>query len=256
MRFGSYAAVAAIAAVALLAHGSAALAADIKVLSVVPLKTTMDMLGPQFEAATGHKLVIAYGGSDQIKRRVENGEEFDVAVAFLELIEDLIKQGKLVADSRKIIASVPIAVAVKKGAPKPDISTVDAFKRTLLNAKSISHSAEGGSGIYFKGLIERLGIAAELKSKLRPINGATLVVPAVVKGEADIAVITTPYIAMEPGADLVGALPGELQQLIVYTAGISSAARQAGAAKALITHLTTPEAAKLLKSKGLDPPAP
>ena len=115
---------------------------------------------------------------------------------------------------------------------------------------------EGGSGIYFKKLLDRLGIAAEVKSKLRPMEGGPLVVGPVARGEAEIAVITTPFIAMEPGADIVGALPDELQQLIVYTAAIGSAAKQPDAARTLVSYLTTPEAAKLLKSKGLEPPAP
>jgi molybdate transport system substrate-binding protein len=110
--------------------------------------------------------------------------------------------------------------------------------------------------IYFKNLLDRLGITAQVKSKLRPMEGGTLVVGPVARGEAEIAVITTPFIAMEPGADLVGPLPDELQQLIVYTAAIGSASKEPDAARAMIKHLTTLEAAKLLKSNGLDPPEP
>ncbi len=166
------------------------------------------------------------------------------------------KQGRLAGGTNTAIASVAIAVAVKKGSPRPDIGTVDAFKHAMLSAKSISHSADGGSGIYFKNLLDRLGITAQVKSKLRPMESGPLVVGPVARGEAEIAVITTPYIAMEPGADLVGPLPDELQQLIVYTSAIGSAAKEPEAARALIKHLTTPEATNLLKSNGLDPPAP
>jgi molybdate transport system substrate-binding protein len=231
-------------------------AAEIKVLSVIPLKTSIEELGPPFERATGHKLVVEYDGSSQLKRRLEAGEAFDIALIYPELIDALVKQGKLAEGTSTAIARVLIAVAVKKGAPKPDISTVDGFKRTLLNARSISHSADGGSGIYFKNLIERLGIAADVKSKLRPMEGGHTVVGPVVRGEAELAVITTPFIAMEPGADLVGPLPDELQHVIVYTAAIGSGSKQPEPAKALIQHLTTPESAKLLKSKGLDSPVP
>jgi molybdate transport system substrate-binding protein len=248
--------VAATIATALLFSQSYATSAEIKILSVVPLKTSLDELGPQFERATGHKLIVAYDGSSQLKRRLEAGEAFDIALIYPELIDHLVKQGKLAGGTNTTIASVAIAVAVKKGAAKPDISTVDAFKRAMLNAASISHSADGGSGIYFKNLLNRLGITAQVKSKLRPMEGGPLVVGPVARGEAEIAVITTPFIAMEPGADLVGPLPDELQQLIVYTAAIGSAAKEPDAARALIKHLTTPEAAKLLKSNGLDPPAP
>ncbi len=247
--------VAAATATTLLSTPGPATAAEIKVLSVVPLKTSLDELGPRFERATGHKLIVTYDGSSQLKRRLEAGEAFDLALIYPELIDQLVKQGKLAAGTSTAIASVAIAVAVRKGAPKPDIGTVDAFKRTLLDAQSISHSAEGGSGLYFKSLLDRLGIAAQVQAKLRPMQGGPLVVGPVARGEADIAVITTPFIAMEPGADLVGPLPAELQQLIVYTAAIGSAAKEPDAARALIRHLTTPEAAKLLKSNGLDPPA-
>jgi molybdate transport system substrate-binding protein len=249
----SFIVAAAITTTLLLSQGHAK-SAEIKILSVVPLKTSLDELGPQFERDTGHKLIVEYDGSSQLKRRLEAGEAFDTALIYPELINQLVTQGKLVADTSTAIASVAIAVAVKKDAPKPDIGTVDAFKRAMLNAKSISHSAEGGSGIYFKNLLDRLGITEQVKSKLRPMESGSLVVGPVARGEAEIAVITTPFIAMEPGAELVGPLPDELQQLIVYTSAIGSAAKEPEAARALIKHLTTPEAAKLLKSNGLDPP--
>ena len=129
-----------------LAQGVAA--AEIKVLSVPALKTSVDVLGPQFERATGHKLNINYAGSSDLTRQFDAGETFDVAIVWPAMIERLLKEGKLAAGTRAEIARVAIAVAIKKGVPKPDISTTDAFKRTLLNAKSVSHSAEGASGIY------------------------------------------------------------------------------------------------------------
>ena len=188
--------VAAAIATTLLSSQEQAKSADIRVLSVVPLKTSLDVLGPQFERATGHKLILEYDGSSQLKRRLEGGEAFDIALIYPELIDQLVKQGKLAGGTNTTIASVAIAVAVRKGAPKPDIETVDAFKRAMLDAKSISHSADGGSGIYFKKLIDRLGIAEQVKSKLRPMEGGPLVVGPVARGEPEIAVITTPFIAM------------------------------------------------------------
>ena len=242
-----------IGAMLLFAQDHAAHAAEIKVLSVVPLKTSLDELGPQFERATGHKLAITYDGSSQLKRKFEANEPFDVALIYPELIEELLKQGKLAPDVRADVAIVNVGVAIKKGAPKPDLSTVDAFKRTLLNAKSISHSTEGASGVYFQGLIQRLGIAAELKPKLRPVDGGNHVVGPVAKGEVEIAVITIPFIFLDPGAELAGPLPKELQHPVIYTASLSSAAKQPDAAKAFIKHLTTPAAAAVIKSKGLEP---
>ena len=242
-----------IAAMLLLAP---AYAAEIKVLSVVPLKSSIDELGPQFERATGHKLAITYDGSSQLKRKFEASEPFDLALIYPELIDELLKQGKLAPGVRADVAIVNVGVAIKKVTPKPDVSTVDAFKRTLLNAKSISHSTEGASGVYFQGLIQRLGIAAELKPKLRPVDGGNHVVGPVAKGEVEIAVITIPFIFLDSGAELAGPLPKELQHPVIYTASISSAAKQPDAAKALIKHLTTPAAAAVIKSKGLEPAKP
>ena len=256
MRIGSLAAAAKLGILLLLVQGLAAQAAEIKVLSVVPLKSSIDELGPPFERATGHKLVITYDGSSQLKRKFEANEPFDVALIYPELIDELLKQGKLAAGIRTDVAIVAVGVAVKKGAPKPDISTVDAFKRTLLNAKSISHSTEGASGVYFQGLIQRLGIAAELKPKLRPVDGGNHVVGPVAKGEVEIAVITIPFIFLDPGAELAGPLPKELQHPVIYTASLSSVAKQPDAAKAFIKHLTTPAAAVVIKSKGLQPATP
>jgi molybdate transport system substrate-binding protein len=236
-----------------LVQAHSASAAEIKVLSVVPLKSAVDELGPQFERATGHKLAMTYDGSSQLKRKFEANEPFDVALIYPELIDELVKQGKLDAGIRADIAIVMVGVAIKKGAPKPDVSTVEAFKRTLLDAKSISHSTEGASGVYFQGLIQRFGIAAELKPKLRPVEGGNRVVGPVAKGEVEIAVITLPFIFLDPGAELAGPLPKELQHPVIYTASMSAATKQPDAAKAFIKHLTTPAAAAVIKSKGLQP---
>ena len=255
MRNNAFAAVGKVmvGAVLLLVQGHPTQAAEIKVLSVVALKSSLDVLGPQFEQATGHKLAMSYATSSELIRKFDAGETFDAALVWPAMIDRLIKEGKVAAETRAGIARVAIGMAVKKGAPKPDISTVDAFKRTLGNAKTISHSAEGASGVYLKTLFERLGIAAEIQPKLRPMPGGSLVVGPVVRGEVDLAIITTPYIVLEPGADMVGLLPEELQEYVIYTGGVSVAAKQTDAAKALIKHLTSLTAAEVLKSQGLDP---
>ena len=240
----------------LVAQGRAAQAAEIKGLGVVPLKTSLDVLGPQFERATAHKLMINYAGSSDLIRQFAAGETFDVALVWPAMIDRLLKEGKVAAGTRADIARVAIGVAVKKGAPKPDIGTADAFKRTLLNVKSVSHSTEGASGTYFKSLLERLGIVAEMQPKLRPMAGGPLVVGPVARGEVELAVITIPFILVDPGAELVGPLPQELQQYVVYTAGVSAAAKQPDAARALIRHLTSAAAASVIKSNGLEPVTP
>lgn len=257
MRISSLAAAAkiAIGVMFLLAQGHAAQAAEIKVLSVLGLKTSLDELGPQFERTTGHKLMIKYEVSAALKRQIDAGETFDVALILPGILDDLLKQGKVAAGTRTDISRAAVGVAVRKGAPKPDIGSAEALKRTLLNAKSIAYSGEGATGIYFKGLLERLGIAAETNPKLKPF-GAGAVVPPVAKGEVELAVISIPIILAEPGAELVGTLPKELQHYIVYTAGISAAAKEADAAQALLKHLTMPAAMSVMKSKGLEPVAP
>lgn len=240
----------------LLAPSPAAQAAEIKVLSVVPLKKSLDVLGPQFERATGHKLAIRYEGSSGLIRLFGAGESFDAAFVWPEMIDRLLKEGRVAAGTRADIARVAVGVAVRKGHPKPDISTTEAFKRTLLNAKSVSHSAEGASGTYLKGLLERLGIAEQMQPKLRPVPGGPLVVGPVAKGEVELAVISIPFILDEPGAELVGSLPAELQHYTIYTAGVSATGTQSDAGKALIRHLTSPAAAPVIKSNGLDPVSP
>ena len=214
------------------------------------------MIGPRFESDTGHRIDVSYAGSSDLIQRFDAGEAFDVALVWPAMIDRLLEQGRIAAGTRAEVAQVAIAVAVKKGAPKPDMSTVEAFKRTLLNATSVSMSLQGASGIYFKGLLERLGIAAEMQPKLKPVPGGPFVVGPVARGEVELAVITTPYIVVEPGAELVGPLPGALQQYIVYTAGMAAGAPQPDAARALIAYLRSPVAAAVLKSKGLDPAAP
>jgi molybdate transport system substrate-binding protein len=230
-------------------------AADIKVLSVQPLKPLLEELGPQFERTTGHKLAITFNVSAALKREIDAGETFDVALILPGIIDELLQQGKLAPGTRIDISRAAVGVAVKKGAAKSDIGSVEAFKRTLCNAKSIAYSSEGGSGIYFKSVLERLGIAAEMTPKLKPL-ASSAVVPSVAKGEVELAVISPPAILAEPGVELVGLLPKALQKYIVYTAGVSAASREADAAKAPLNFLTTPAAMSVMKSKGLEPVEP
>ncbi|MEO7726733.1 MAG: substrate-binding domain-containing protein [Burkholderiales bacterium] len=256
MRINSLTAAAKVAiCVLVLAQGQTVQAAEVHVFSVLPLKTFLDELGPHFERATGHKLTIKYEVSAALKRQIDSGEPFDVAVLLPALIDDLLKQGKVAARTRTDISRAAVGVAVKKGAPKPDIGSAEALKNTLLNAKSIAYSAEGGSGTYFKGLLERLGIATETSANLRPL-ASSAVVPSVAKGEVELAVISPPAILANPGVELVGLMPKELQQYVVYTAGVSAAAKDADAAKALLKYLTTPSAMLVMKTKGLEPIVP
>jgi molybdate transport system substrate-binding protein len=190
-----------------------------------------------------------------LKRQIDAGEPFDVALILPAMIDDLLKQGKVAAGTRIDVARAAIGVAVKRGAPKPDIGSTEALKRTLLAATSIAYSAEGASGTHFKSVLERLGIAAEVNAKLKPL-ASSAVVPSVAHGEAALAVISPPAILADPGVELVGILPEEMQNYVVYTAGVGAATMDADAAKALLKYLTTPAAMAVMKAKGLEPVAP
>jgi molybdate transport system substrate-binding protein len=173
-----------------LAGFQTAAASEIKVLSTPTMKTAIDELRPQFERMSGHTLIVVFDGVAGLKRQIEAGEAFDVAILLPPAIDDLMKQGKVAAGTRTDIARTAVGVGIRTGAPRPDISSVDAFKRSLLGAKSISYSPDSASSAYFVSLIDRLAIAAEVKPLLKPAPGGR-VVEAVANGDADLVVITT-----------------------------------------------------------------
>jgi molybdate transport system substrate-binding protein len=170
-------------------------------------------------------------------------------------MDNLIKQGRVVAETRFDIGRAGAGVAVQMGAVRPDIGSADALRRALLNARSIAYAAEGTTGVYFLSLLDRLGIAAEAKPKLKPMGGGAVLAP-LVAGEADLAVATMPLIVEEHRVQLVGAVPSELQNYIVFTAGVGSVAKQAEAANAFIRLLTAPTAVPVIKANGFDPVTP
>jgi molybdate transport system substrate-binding protein len=239
--------------IALLAQGVAANAAEVKVLAGAVMPGVFAELGPQFERVTGHKIVIQYGPGAALRRQIEAGEAFDLAIIASERVDDLIKQGKIAGDTRVDIVRVGIGVAVREGAPKPDISSVDAFKRMLLSVKSVTYGPADATGEHFIKLLDRLGIADQVKGKLKP-SGPDRVAQVVAAGEVDLAIGAGPLLASAKGVQFVGLFPAELQNWFVNTAGVSATARQPDAARALIKHLTTPEAAAVIRAKGMEPP--
>jgi molybdate transport system substrate-binding protein len=236
--------------IALLAQGGAAAAAEVKVMAGAAMSGAFAELLPQFERATGHKIVIQYGSTGNFKKQIEAGEAFDLAIFGSDGVDDLIKQGKIAGDTRLDIARVGIGVAVREGAPKPDISSVEAFKSTLLNAKSITYTPGGAAGL--DKVLDRLGIAEPLKGKTKP-NPPDRIPQVVTAGEVELAIGNAPSLLSAKGVQFVGLLPAELQNWFVNTAGVSTAAKEPEAAKALIKHLTTPEAAAAIKAKGMEP---
>ncbi len=229
-------------------------AAEIKVLTAGAMKAVVVELIPAFEAASGHKVVIDNDTAGGLARRIGGGETFDVAVITPGVIDTLIKDARVAAGSRIDLAKVGMGVAIKVGAPKPDISTVDAFKATLLAAKSVTYidpKAGGSSGIYFDKLIERLGIAEPVRAKAKLLPGG-YVADLVAKGEAELAIHQISEIVPVAGVVLVGPLPAEVQNTTVYSGGISTTARDPAAATALLAHLASAAAKPVLAKKGME----
>ena len=234
------------AAPAALAFGAPAQGAEIKVLSTNALKTVLEDLGPKFEKATESKLVITFGTAANLKVEIEKGAAVDVAILTDAGVDDLIKQGKLA--SRTALARSGIAVAIKKGAPKPDLSSTDSFKKMLLAAKSIAYVERGASGIYLKGVFERLGVAEQIKDKMKSVKAAG---EAVANGEAEIGFTQVSEILPYAGAEVGGMLPPDIQNFTGFSLGVHS--KDSKPAEAFVKFLTTPAAAAVIKAKGLEP---
>lgn len=227
-------------------------ATSIKVLCSNSSHAVMDELLPAFERASGHEVSIGYDTAVLTLNRIKGGETADAVILNAQAIDELTKQGKIAAGSRRTLARCGVGIAVRAGAPRPDIGSVAAFKRALLDAKSIAHTEAGASGIYFAGLIERLGIADQVKAKARTRPGG-LIGTLVASGEAELAVQQIPELMAVPGIDVVGPLPSELQIISTITAAVFSNAGQPDAAQALIAFLATPAAARVFKTHGLEP---
>jgi molybdate transport system substrate-binding protein len=245
------AAIAAIVGLTLPVLSASARAADLVLLEGNALNAVMEELGPQFEKATGNKIVATLGTSAQLKARVDGNEPFDVVIMTKALLDQLAVQGKVADSPRAPIAHAGIGVAIRKGAPKPDISTVDAFKQAMLNAKSIGFVDNTPTGAALKAIFAKLGIADQVNPKLKPLHIQAAV--AVTNGDVEIAMTQASEILPYPGAELVGPLPADIQVNTLFAAGISTAAKNADGAAALIKFLTAPPAAAVIKAKGMEP---
>jgi molybdate transport system substrate-binding protein len=241
-----------IAALVCLSQFGIAGAAELKLLSSNGVKTVLEELVPQFEKTTGHKVVVQFAPAADLKAQIDKGEAFDIAVLTTALIDELIKQGALAAATRANIAQSGAGVAIKKGAPKPDISTADAFKRALLNAKSIAYVGSGATGANIRKIFDRLGIAEEMKAKTRILSGISAA-DAVARSEAELGFTQISEILPVAGAELAGPLPPELQIYTGFPAAVGASAKAPQAAKALLDFLRTPAAAAVIKAKGMEP---
>jgi molybdate transport system substrate-binding protein len=232
---------------------------EIKLVVTTALKTSMEVLAPEFERATGHKLAFSFGPSTRIAKQVADGEPNDVAIVTAEHIEELTRQGRIVTGSRADLARSAMGLAVQKGAPQPDISTADKFKEAMLKAKSLGMSnpvGGGTSGAILAQVFERLGIAEQMKGKLvfGPGGPAGLIGNFLVRKEVEIGIQQMPELMAVPGIDIVGPLPPGIQSVSVFSAGLSTAAREPEGGRALIKFLAAPAAAKVMRDKGMEIP--
>jgi molybdate transport system substrate-binding protein len=231
-------------------------AEEVKVLTAGAYKPVVALLAPEFEKESGHTLRVENDTAGALVRRIKDGEAFDVAVLTPEALSQLTQAGTITPDSIVKLARVSIGVAIRQGQAAPDISTVDAFRKSLLDARKVAYidpAAGGSSGIYLAKLFDRLGIAAQVRDKAVLVPGG-LVAQRVVSGEADIGIHQISEILAVPGALLVGPLPADIQNETVYAGGIAAASGKQSAAKAFLDLLGSASAKSVLKSKGMDAP--
>lgn len=235
-------------------YGSMANAAEVGLVSASALHPAIDALIPDFEKSSGHKVTVAYGTAGAVAERVQRGEAFDIVLSSVPMIDRLQAQGKVAAGDRVIIAKVGVGAFVRKGAAKPDIKSADAFKRAMLAARSIAYPdppGGGASGIYVASLLERLGIADEMRSKTKLATLGTLYA-SVASGDVEIGFNQVSEILAQPAVELVGPLPAEIQNYTQFAPGIVTNTTHADAARALVTFLFSPAAQTVLKEKGFE----
>jgi molybdate transport system substrate-binding protein len=232
------------------------MAEQLKVYSTIGVRSAAEELFAQFERVSGHQLAVTWGTAPMLVKRIEDGESADVLVLSRAGIDALGKQSKIAPGTDVTLASSGVGIAVKAGAPKPDISTPEALKQTLLTAKSIAYSepsAGGASGVYFAKLLERMGIADQMKPKTKYPPPGGFSASLLMTGEAELAVQQKPELMHVAGCEIVGFLPGDLNLITQFAAAIMPDSKNAEVAKALIDFLRTPDAKAAFGAKGLDP---
>lgn len=218
------------------------------------LRGVLTELLPQFEAACGHTVAVSYAPAQVMLRRIAAGSTADLAIFSEPAIDELIRQDRIIAASRRTLARVQAGIGVREGAPRPDIGSVEAFRTMLLSARSVAYASEGTSGIHFAKVIEQLGIAAEVNAKARTRPGG-LLGELVIAGEAEIVIQQIPELMAVPGIAVVGPFPPGIEKISVTTAGIFSGSPRPDAARALLDFLATPAAKRSFAARGLEPAA-
>jgi molybdate transport system substrate-binding protein len=227
-------------------------AAEIRVLSTQATEEAYRELIPQFEKTSGHQVTTVFTGTLDANKRLAAGESYDLLIMAAASIDEHIKDGKVAQGSRVDVAKSGVGVGVKAGAPKPDISTTEALKKTLMSAKSIGYST-GPSGNYVIGLFQRLGLADEIKGKLKQTPTGVFVGSIIASGEAEIGFQQVSELSHFAGVDFIGPLPADIQQMTLFSSGILVGAKEADAAKALVKFVTAPTAAAAFKRRGMEP---
>jgi molybdate transport system substrate-binding protein len=226
---------------------------EVRILVSDGMKPVVEELTPQIEKAIGHKLAPTFNSSRNLRDKIGSGQAFDAVVITDEVLDDLIKQGKVTSTSRADIAHTGISVGVRHGAPKPDVTSADAIKRAILNAKTISFNPTGASAPHIYAMFEKLGISDAVKPKLMLDSEAGRPQKNVAEGKADLVFSLVPEVEFFPGVDLVAPIPSEFQSFVKFAAGAAPTARDSKAAQAFIQFLASPMAVPVIKSKGMEP---
>jgi molybdate transport system substrate-binding protein len=227
-------------------------AAELKVLAGGSMTGPLNELGPPFERATGHKLTIHFDSTPNLIKLATSDVPFDLGVVPVDVFKGAAARARFASGPTLDIARVGYGVAVRAGVPKPDVSTPDALKKTLLDAQSIAYLPASAAGAYVSSVFERLGIGEAMKAKTKPQTATGEIAKAVAKGDAELGVFLI-NVLMAPGVELVGPFPAELQQELVFTAAVAADTKEAEAAKAFVAYLKTPAAVVVIKAKGMEP---
>lgn len=226
----------------------------VRVMASNGFKAVLEELQPQCERAIGRPLVIEYNSSTGLKQKMDAGQTFDAAIVTTELMDTLVKERKVAAGTPAALAKSGVGVGVRKGAPKPDIRTSDAMKKTLQSAKSVTYAEDGASRVFVERMFERMGIAAPMKAKTVLEQGSGRATARVADGKTEMVLTLASEILPVAGIELVGPLPAEFQQYVSFSAGVGAAASNKDAAQALVKFLASPTIAPVLKAKGMDRP--
>ena len=228
--------------------------APVRVMTSNGFKAVLEELRPQIEREIGRPLAIEYSSSTGLKQKMDAGQTFDVAIVTTELMDTLVKEHKIAAGTSVALAKSGVGVGIRKGAPKPDIRTSEAMKKTLLGAKSVTYAEDGASRVYVERMFERMGIAAPMKAKTVLEQGSGRATARVAEGQSEMVLTLASEILPVAGIELVGPLPAEYQQYVSFSAGVGAGAGTNNTARALIKFFASPSVAPVLKAKGMERP--